>query len=66
MAFLTQDESLDRVLAHFSKRDETTVQAALFQLLAEGRVSSPDLACEAMAGSTRFHRLPVVLAGERA
>jgi len=65
MAFLIQDESLDRVLAHFSERDETTVQAALFQLLAEGRVISPDLACEPMDGSTQFHRLPVVLAGAR-
>ena len=66
MAFLLQDESLDSVLAHFSKCDETTLQAALFQLLAEGRVISPDLACEPMDGSTRFHRLPVTLAGARA
>ena len=62
MAFLNEDESLDTVLAHFPQRDETTVQAALFQLLAEGRVISVDLACELMDGSTRFHRLPVVLA----
>jgi hypothetical protein len=62
MAFLNQDESVDSVLAHFPQRDETTVQAALFQLLADGRVTSPDLAIEPMDGSTRFHRLPVVLA----
>lgn len=65
MAFLNEDESLDTVLAHFPKRDEATVQAALFQLLAEGRVVSADLACEPMDGSTRFHRLPVVLASAR-
>lgn len=62
MAFLIEDESVDSVLAHFPLRDETTVQAALFQLLAEGRVTSPDLAIEPMDGSSRFHRLPVVLA----
>ena len=62
MAFLIEDESVDAVLAHFPQRDETTVQAALFQLLAEGRVTSPDLAIEPLDGSTRFHRLPVVLA----
>lgn len=61
MAFLIEDESVDSVLAHFPQRDGTTVQAALFQLLAEGRVTSPDLAIEHMDGSTRFHRLPVVL-----
>lgn len=62
MAFLNQDESVDSVLAHFTQRDETTVQAALFQLLAEGRVVSPDLAIEPLDGATRCHRLPVVLA----
>ena len=62
MAFLNEDESADSVLAHFAQRDETTVQAALFQLLAEGRVISTDLACAPLDGSTRFHRLPVVLA----
>lgn len=62
MAFLNHDESVDSVLAHFPHRDQTMVQAALFQMLAEGRVTSPDLAIEPMDGSTRFHRLPVVLA----
>ncbi|MBG6078201.1 hypothetical protein [Polaromonas sp. CG_9.11] len=62
MVFLNEDESVDSVLAHFPQRDGTTVQAALFQLLAEGRITSPDLAIEPMDGSTRFHRLPVVLA----
>ncbi len=66
MAFLNADESLESVLAHFHQRDETTVQAALFQLLAEGRVISPDLACELLDGSTRFHRLPVVPEGAQA
>jgi hypothetical protein len=61
MAFLIEDESVESVLAHFPQRDGTTVQAALFQLLAKGRVTSPDLAIEPMDGSPRFHRLPVVL-----
>lgn len=64
MAFLIEDESVDSVLAHFPHRDGTTVQAALFQLLTEGRVTSLDLAIAPMDGSTRFHRLPVVLAIE--
>ena len=61
MAFLTKDESVKSVLEKFTLRDETTVQAALFQLLADGRVTSSDLATEPMGGSTRFHRMPVVL-----
>lgn len=62
MSYLNRDESLDAVVGCFHQRDETTVQAALFQLLAEGRVISPDLACAPLDGATRFHRLPVVLA----
>lgn len=62
MAFLNPEESVDSVLARFAKRDETTVHAALFQLLADGRVVSPDLASEPLDGFTRFHRLPVTLA----
>ena len=61
MVFLKEEESLDSVLAHFRQRDATTVQAALFQLLADGRVISPDLAVEPLDGATRFHRLPVVV-----
>ncbi|WP_426149147.1 hypothetical protein [Polaromonas sp. DSR2-3-2] len=61
MVFLNGDEALDSVLAHFQQHDETTVQAALFQLLADGRVISPDLAVEPLDGATRFHRLPVVV-----
>lgn len=62
MAYLIEDESVDAVLAHFPQRDGTTVLAALFQLLAQGRITSADLAIEPLGGSTRFHRLPVVLA----
>ncbi len=64
MAFLIQDESVDAVLKKFAQCDETTVQAALFQLLADGRVTCPDLAIEPMGGATRFHRMPVVLASK--
>ena len=62
MAFLNQDESLDAVLTKFAQDDETKVQAALFQLLADGRVTSPDLVNAPLDGSTRFHRMPVVFA----
>ena len=65
MALINDDESLDSVLAYFRQCDETTVQAALFQLLAEGRVISPDLAVEPLDGATRFHRLPVVVGPAR-
>lgn len=61
MVFLNGDESLDSVLAHFQHPDETIVQAALFQLLADGWVISPDLAVELLDSATRFHRLPVVV-----
>lgn len=64
VAFLIQDESVGTVLAKFADRDETTVQAALFQLLADGRVTSPDLAIGPMGAATRFHRMPVVLASK--
>lgn len=60
MAFLKEGESLDAVVANFGERDEATVQAAVFQLLAQGRVISPDLAVRPLDGATRFQRVPVV------
>lgn len=60
MAFLKDDESLDAVVTNFDERDEATVQASVFQLLAQGRVISPDLALRPLDGATRFQRVPVV------
>lgn len=60
MAFLKDEESLDAVVTNFDERDEATVQASVFQLLAQGRVISPDLALRPLGGATRFQRVPVV------
>mgnify|MGYP000293312828 CR=1 FL=1 len=54
--FLGQPATLDAVLKHFAQRDTTTVEAALFSLLAAVRVLSPDLARVPLSGSTRFHQ----------
>lgn len=61
VAFLNQFEPLDTLLERFAQRDETTVQAALFSLLAEGRVVSPDLATAPLDGATRFCRSSSVM-----
>jgi len=55
-AFLDQPASLDAIHKGFAQRDATTVEAALFSLLAAGRVLSPDLARVPLSGSTRFHQ----------
>lgn len=54
-AFLDQPASIDAILKSFAQRDTTTVEAALFSLLAAGRVVSPDLARAPLSGATRFH-----------
>jgi hypothetical protein len=54
--FLDKPASIDAILKSFAQRDTTTVEAALFFLLATGRVLSPDLARAPLSGSTRFHQ----------
>lgn len=54
--FLDQPASIDAILKHFAPRDTTTVEAALFSLLAAGRVLSPDLARTPLGGATRFYQ----------
>jgi hypothetical protein len=54
--FLSLPASVDAVVKSFAQRDATTVQAALFSLLAAGRVISPDIACAPLSGATRFQR----------
>ncbi len=58
--FLHQPASIDAILKQFAQRDTTTVEAALFSLLAAGRVLSPDLARAPLGGSTRFHQTECV------
>ena len=48
--------SLDDLLAAFSNVEASEVQAALYSLLASGRVRSPDLAAAPLSGATRFRR----------
>lgn len=48
--------SLDDLLAAFSDHDASEVQAALYWLLASGRVRSPDIAAAPLSGATRFRR----------
>ena len=55
--YLGRERMLDQVLAEFSDRDGTGVEAALFALVAAGRVLSADLAVTALSGATRFRRL---------
>lgn len=61
-AFLNQPTSIDAILKQFAQRDTTTVEAALFSLLAAGRVLSPDLARAPLGGSTRFHQTACAVA----
>jgi hypothetical protein len=53
---LARSTSLDEVLATFSDHDASEVQAALYWLLAGGRVRSPDIATAPLSGATRFRR----------
>ena len=45
------------MLERFSDHDAAAVEAALFTLVAQGRVRSPDLAVAALSGRTRFQRI---------
>lgn len=53
---LARFTSLDEVLAAFADHDASEVQAALYWLLASGRVCGPDIASAALSGATRFRR----------
>lgn len=56
VVLLVQPRTLDDVLAHFSEHDKATTEAALYSLVASGRVLSPDLTTSPLSGSTRFLR----------
>jgi hypothetical protein len=53
---LVQPRTLDHVLAHFSEHDRAMTEAALYSLVANGRVLSPDLSTAPLSGATRFRR----------
>jgi hypothetical protein len=48
--------NLAELLDHFADHDCSAVQAALFWLLATGRVHSPELATAPLSAATRFRR----------
>ena len=57
VVYLGQTRTLDDVLEHFTDHDRAMTEAALYSLVANGRVLSPDLATSPLSGSTRFRRV---------
>ena len=53
---LGQSHTLDDVLRHFTEHDAAMTEAALYSLVAVGRVLSPDLSSLPLNGATRFRR----------
>lgn len=56
VAYLERLHTLDQVMAHFADHDPPMVEAALYSLVANGRVLSPDLAASPLDRATRFAR----------
>ena len=56
VVYLGRTHTLDDILAHFADHDLPMVEAALYSVVANGRVLSPDLATSPLSGSTRFSR----------
>lgn len=54
--YLGQYRSLDDILERFADNDSAMAEAALYSLVANGRVLSPDLSTSPLSGSTRFRR----------
>jgi hypothetical protein len=57
VVFLGQFRTLDEVLERFADHDRAMAEAALYSLVANGRVLSPDLATSPLSGTTRFRRV---------
>lgn len=57
VVYLGSERTLDEVLREFGDCDSTSTQAALFFLVAGGRVVSNDLAVAPLGGRTRFRRV---------
>lgn len=56
IVFLGQSYSLQAIIERFADRDPTEVQAALFVLIAQGRLVSGDLALKPLGHQTQFRR----------
>ena len=56
VVYLGQSRTLDDVLQRFADHDRAMTEAALYSLVASGRVLSPDLSTSPLSGSTRFRR----------
>ena len=56
VVYLGQLRTLDDVLARFNEHDSAMAEAALYSLVANGRVVSPDLSTLPLNGLTRFRR----------
>lgn len=57
VVYLDQSRTLDDVTGRFTEPDGAMTQAALYSLVADGRVLSPDLSNSPLSGSTRFKRV---------
>ena len=57
VAQLAQYTALDELIHHFVRDDPDEVTAALYWLVAIGRVRSPDLGAQPLTGATRFRRV---------
>ena len=56
VVYLGQSRALDEVLERFSEHDGAMTEAALYSLVANGRVLSSDLSTSPLSGATRFRR----------
>ena len=56
VVYLGQSRTLDDVMGRFAESDAAMTEAALYSLVADGRVLSPDLSNSPLSGSTRFRR----------
>lgn len=56
IVYLGRTHTLDDIVAHFADHDLPMVEAALYSVVADGRVLSPDLATSPLGGNTRFCR----------
>jgi hypothetical protein len=56
VVYLGQSRTLDDVMGRFAESDVAMTEAALYSLVADGRVLSSDLSNSPLSGSTRFRR----------
>ena len=54
--YLERSHTMDEIMAHFADHDPPMVEAALYSLVANGRLLSPDLAASPLSGATSFSR----------